>query len=187
MTSTAAHHVIAGHRWGLARAGAGVASLALALGGFASGAASAAAPPCTQFVSTSAAGTALGVAVRAETPSVVGLNGNAMGVLCGYYPVHPTRKLPSSEPAGTLVVADGTGSSASLHQLIAFDTNPKTDPGFKRTSLHGIGTTAVLGVQKQTGLVIVWVLAGHTVYYVWSQELRKGAVERFARAVAHTV
>ena len=141
-------------------------------------------PPCTQYVPTSAVGSALGLPVRAETSEEVQLEGTSLGVMCGYYPIHPTERFPSSEPAGTLVVAEGTGTAPALHRLIAYDTNPKTDPGFKRTALHGIGTQATLGVEKGNGLIIVWVLAGHTVYYVWSQEAHKEAVEKFARAAA---
>jgi hypothetical protein len=169
------------------------AILAIALAGcvteaaVAPGRAASATPPCTHYVSTSAAGSALGLPLRVETAAVVDLNGSETGVECGFYPLHPTQRFPSSEPAGTLIVDDAPGSTAVLHQLIAFDSNPKTQPGFKLTSLHGIGTQATLGVQKGNGLVIVWVLTGHTVYYVWSQEAHKKAVEKFARAVAHAL
>ena len=189
------HHALRQHPaatrgWRSGRTTVVGAMLAIALAAWAVAAAVApgravsATPPCTQYVSTSAVGSALGLPVRSETSEAVQLNGSSLGVMCGFYPIHPTQQFPSSEPAGTLVVAEGTGTAAAGHRLIAYDTNPKTDPGFKRTSLHGIGTQATLGVEKGNRLVIVCVLSGHTVYYVWSQEAHKKAVEKFAGAVA---
>lgn len=180
-----------GRRSGRTTAYGAILAIALAVcvaeGVVAPGRAASATPPCTHYVSTSAVGSALGLPVRAEAPQLVEPVGTQTAVECGFYPIHPTQQFPSSEPAGTLIVEQAAGSSAALHQLIAFDTNPKTQPGFKLKSLHGIGTQATVGVQKGNGLVIVWVLTGHTVYYVWSQEAHKKAVEKFAQAVAHSL
>jgi hypothetical protein len=134
-------------------------------------------PKCTEFITASKAGSALGVAVKKPQAQVVAdlvdINGGRTdGSQCDFYPVAPTEKYRSGEPVVEVTVqADVT--AAQFHEFVQHESTGTYFAGGTLTHPTGLGPNADLDTLSQAELdrTYVVVLKGHDLFTVYSEEL----------------